>query len=71
MFETSRTNYPVVDLLCGSGLAESKNDAKRVIEGNGVEIDNEKVTDWKKEIEVKDGMVIKFGKRKFVKIKLK
>ena len=71
VFETTRANYPILDLLCDTRLAESKNDAKRVIEGNGVEFDNQKVTDWKKEVEVKDGMIIKFGKRKFVKIKLK
>ncbi len=71
VFETSRINYPIVDLLCDTKLAESKNDAKRVIEGNGVEINNEKITDWKKEVTLQNDMVIKFGKRKFVKIKLK
>ncbi len=71
VFETPRANYPILDLLCDTKLAESKNDAKRVIEGNGVEIDNVKITDWKQEITLKEGMIIKFGKRKFVKIKLK
>ncbi len=71
VFETSVGAHSIVRLLCDSGLATSGNDAKRVIEGNGVEIDNQKITDWKQEISVKDGMVIKFGKRKFVKIKLK
>lgn len=71
IFETNKITYPVLDLLFDAKLAESKNDAKRVVEGGGVEIDNEKVTDWKKEVELKDDMIIKFGKRKFVKIKLK
>ncbi len=71
IFEADKKMYPVLDLLFDAKLAESKNDAKRVVEGNGVEIDNQKVTDWKKEIEIKDGMVIKFGKRKFIKIKFK
>ena len=52
-------------------LTESKNDAKRVIEGGGVHINKEKITDWKKEVEIKDEMVVQFGKRKFIKIKLK
>lgn len=73
VFQTDKKMYPVLDLLCDSGLAESKNDAKRVIEGGGVEVDinsqKVKVDDWKKNIEVVDGMVIRFGKRKFIKIK--
>lgn len=71
VFTTDKKVYPILDLLCDSGLAESKNDAKRVIEGNGVEIDSQKATDWKQEVTLKDGMVIKFGKRKFVKIRLR
>ena len=71
IFETSQKTYPVLDLLFDSGLAESKSDAKRVVEGNGVEINKEKITDWKQEIAIKDGTVIQFGKRKFVKIRLK
>ncbi len=70
VFETSRQQYPILDLLCDTNLAESKNDAKRVIGGNGVKINKEKVTDWKKEIVIEDGMIIQFGKRKFVKIKI-
>ena len=71
VFKTSRVTYPVLDLLFDAKLAESKNDARRVVEGNGVTINNVKVTDWRQEINLEDGMVIQFGKRKFVKIKLK
>jgi tyrosyl-tRNA synthetase len=67
-FITDKKTYPVLDLLCDTKLAESKNDAKRVVEGGGVQVDKEKVADWKQEIEVKNGMVVRFGKRKFVKI---
>jgi len=71
IFETSRENYPILDLLCDSKLTESKNDAKRVIDGGGVSVNNTKVTDWHAEIIIENEMVVKFGKRKFVKIKLK
>ncbi len=75
VFETSRGQYPVLDLLCDSGLAESKNDAKRVIEGNGVEIKVQnskfKIQNWRESLDLRDGMVIQFGKRKFIKIKIK
>ncbi len=75
VFETSRLKYPILDLLCDSGMAKSKNDAKRVIEGGGVQIEitnnKSQITNWREEIKIEDGMIIKFGKRKFVKIKLK
>lgn len=71
IFETDRKTYLVLDLLFDSGLAKSKSDAKRVVEGGGVHIDKEKVADWKTEVAIKDGMVIQFGKRKFVKIKIR
>ncbi len=71
VFETDKKIYPILDLLFDAKLAESKNDARRVVEGGGVEVDNEKITDWKKEVTPTEGMIIKFGKRKFVKIKLK
>jgi len=75
VFETPRVNYPILDLLCDTKLAESKNDAKRVIEGNGVTIRNKEqetiIKNWKEEIKVENGMIVKFGKRKFIKIKIK
>lgn len=70
VFETDKKAYPILDLLFDAKLAESKNDAKRVIEGGGVQINDEKITDWKQEITLQNDMVIKFGKRKFVKIKI-
>jgi tyrosyl-tRNA synthetase len=71
IFQAEKQSYPVLDLLFDAKLAESKNDAKRVVEGGGVEIDNQKITDWKQEIQLRNGMIIKFGKRKFIKVKLK
>ncbi len=76
VFETSKNPYPVLDLLVDAKLAESKNDARRVIEGGGVTVklsssSSYKVESWKQEITIEDGMVFQFGKRKFVKVKLK
>jgi len=73
-FETDKKMYPILELLCDTKLAESKNDARRVIEGNGVEIEGQntkfKVQNWRDEIKIEDGMIIRFGKRKFIKIKI-
>jgi tyrosyl-tRNA synthetase len=75
VFQTDRKNYFVLDLLFDSKLAPSKNEAKRLVEGGGVEMqigdEKEKISDWKKEVSLKDGMIIKVGSRKFVKIKVK
>ena len=75
IFETDKKNYFVLDLLFDVKLASSKNEAKRLVEGNGVETINgdkkERITDWKKEVSLEDGMIIKVGNRKFVKIKIK
>jgi tyrosyl-tRNA synthetase len=75
VFGTSKKNYPVLDLLCDTKLAVSKNEAKRLVEGNAVEIllgdKKEKVTDWRKGVDLEDGMTIKVGSRRFVKISIK
>ncbi|MBI3337391.1 MAG: tyrosine--tRNA ligase [Candidatus Staskawiczbacteria bacterium] len=70
VFSTNREVYPILDLLYDSGLAESKNDAKRVIQGGGLKIAGDTITDWRKEIKIKHNMIIKFGKHKFIEIKI-
>lgn len=81
VLEVASGEHNIVDLLClpssevGTTLASSKNEAKRLVDGGGVEVINddkkERITDWKKPVEVKDGMIIKVGSRKFVKISLR
>ncbi len=60
----------IVDFLAEKGLTESKSDAKRLIKGGGVRIDNEKVEDIARTIHFdgKDSMVLQAGKRKFAKL---
>jgi len=74
-FETDKNNYAVLDLLCDSKLVASKNEAKRLVEQNAVEIINgevkTKITDWKTMVGLENGMIIKVGSRRFVKIILK
>lgn len=70
IFETDRKTYPILDLLCDSGLAESKSEAKRLLEGGAVEISQKRIEKWREEVNIGNEMVIKVGKRKFVKIKL-
>ena len=58
----------ILELLVKTKLALSKSEAKRLICQKGVKIDGEIQEDWKKILEIKKGMVIQVGKRKFVKI---
>ena len=62
--------YDILDLLIETKLVLSKGEAKRLIEQDGVKIDNQKIIDWQKEINIKDNMIIQVGKRKFIQIKV-
>ncbi len=43
-------NIPIVDLLLTLGFAESKSQARRLIEQGAVKVDDERITDWEKVI---------------------
>ena len=58
----------VVDLLVEIELANSKGNARRLVEQGGVRIDDTVQKDFEKEIELKNGMIVQVGKRRFVKI---
>jgi len=70
VFRTSKKMSPILDLIFESGLASSRSQAKRLILQKAVEIDKKLITDWKEKIKLKDGMILRVGKRKFIKIKL-
>ncbi len=59
----------IVDLLVKTKLAESKSDAKRLIEQGGVAVDDKIITP-NQEVNIQENSIIRVGKRKFVKIKL-
>ncbi|MDP3114239.1 MAG: tyrosine--tRNA ligase [Candidatus Cloacimonadaceae bacterium] len=66
---TPDTSMRIVKLLTESGLCESGGEAKRLISGGGISIDGNKISSIEAELEITDGMVIKAGKRKFVRIR--
>lgn len=59
----------IVDFLVEVKLAESKSEAKRVVEQGGVTIDNQTISDPSSLFGPKDGQIIRVGKRRFIKIK--
>lgn len=72
IFKTNKKTYPILDILKDAGLAVSKAEAKRIILGGGVDIIFEgkerRAGDWREILEVKQGIIIKAGKRKFAEI---
>lgn len=60
----------IVKLLTSLNLSSSNSEARRLINQNAVKINEEKITDPDADIDIKDGMIIQVGKRRFAKIKL-
>ncbi|WP_295905442.1 tyrosine--tRNA ligase [uncultured Bdellovibrio sp.] len=60
-------------LMVKAGLVASNGEGSRLIQGGGVQIDSEKISDPKLKMDLKSGQsfVVKAGKKKFVKIKVK
>jgi len=51
----------LTEMLHVSGVADSIGAGRRLIEQGAVEVDNEKITDWTKEIKIKDGAGLKLN----------
>ncbi len=63
------SNEPtIVELLVVSNLAESKSEARRLIQQGGVSVDGEKVIDPTIQISIITSRFIKVGKRKFLRV---
>lgn len=58
----------ILDLLVKTKIVSSKSEAKRLIIQKGVKIDNRVKDDWKEIIEIRKGMIIQVGRRKFIKL---
>ena len=64
----------ILYMLVKAGLVPSKSEARRAVEQGGVSVDGEKVSDIKKTFtadELKNGLVVKRGKKSFKKVVLK
>ncbi len=59
----------IVELLKLVGAIPSSNEGKRLIEAGAVEIDGNKITDFKATIHWKEGMTIKVGKHRIYRLK--
>lgn len=72
-FETTPQAIGLVQLMTLAGLSASNGEATRLITGGAVQIDQQKISDSKMKLELKSGqaLVIKAGKKKFMKVIVK
>ena len=61
----------VVDFLVATGMFESKSDARRMVDGGGIQIDGEKITDWRSTIAPKNEFMVQRGKKTFMRVVVK
>ncbi len=63
----------IVKLISLLALAKSNNEARRLVEGGGVNVgpDRERITDAKATVAVADGLVVRCGKTKVVRVRLR
>lgn len=59
----------IVDLLVRNNIVSSNSEAKRIIQQNGVTLDGKVVAGWGKELEIKDGAILRVGPRKFYRLR--
>lgn len=69
-FKISPQEIGICKLIHEAGCATSSSEAKRLVEGGGVEKDSAKVTDSKLKMNLKSGesFVLKVGKKRFIKV---
>jgi tyrosyl-tRNA synthetase len=58
----------IVDLLEGSGLVSSRSEARRLIQQGAVELDGSVIDSIDAEVKLKDGMLLRVGKRRFAEL---
>jgi tyrosyl-tRNA synthetase len=61
----------VVQLLVQAGLAASRSEARRLIAQGGVSVDGARVLQADAEVDVRDGLVLRVGRRRFARIRLR
>jgi len=65
---TIDSNKNILDLLLELSFVQSKGEAKRLVQGGGVKLDGEKVSDIAMNLTIDKETVLQAGKRKFAKL---
>ncbi len=67
-FKLPKGKYRVVDTLVQLKVLSSKSEVRRIMQGGGLYIDGQRITDIDYEFELGKEVIIKIGKRRFVKL---
>ncbi|MEX2436583.1 MAG: tyrosine--tRNA ligase [Candidatus Paceibacterota bacterium] len=62
-----KDNINIINLLIKTGI-KSKNEAKRLVEQGAIKVDDKKITDFSKSVDIKNNQVLQVGKKKFYKL---
>ncbi len=62
------TEKGILDLIVETKLASSNSEARRLVQQGGVSINSEKISNFKEIVKLENEMILKVGKRKFLKI---
>ncbi|HNZ89239.1 MAG TPA: tyrosine--tRNA ligase [Candidatus Cloacimonas acidaminovorans] len=68
-FVVSKNSCKLSNLLVDSGICSTNGEAKRLIQGGAVSLNGEKITAFDAVVNLKDGDIIRAGKRNYIKIK--
>lgn len=66
--QTDSESIDIIQLLSETKLATSRSEARRLIEQGGVNIDGNKVSDINQIVSLTNSIILKVGKRKFLKV---
>ena len=61
----------IVKIVAATGMVDSNSEARRMIKQGAVRIDDKKYEKINLDLEVKDGMIVQIGKRRYAKLKVK
>ncbi len=68
--ELKQGRIRLIKLLVLTGLAESSGEARRLISQGGVSVDGDRVRQVDADVAITDGVVLRVGKRRFVRVRL-
>lgn len=71
IFNKDSNEINVVELITLVKFAESKSEARRLIQQGGVQFNGEKISDMNVSVRIVNDAILKVGKRKFIKLKTK
>ncbi len=68
VIEKEITELDIIELIVKVNFAPSKGEARRLVQQGGVTIDNNKISDFKEIVKLDHDMILKVGKRNFIKL---